>query len=218
MKKPSRKWNSYCDMASRQQLHEGKKSYARVNGSIKIAWIEACVKRITMAMMTFQKWNLKQCKKLKYVRLIFVNHSRYIKQTRETQNCKDHLCWPCKNHRRHHKLCFIAKTTESNYFISNLSFQGTQIRWQAKQNKKNNKGKQNCRGKWELWLLKWKTAISHDNPCQLKRPHELEQKALNYKKTHGFKIFLKNCKDRGTTIQKNTKTKTNFIIELVFFI
>ena len=31
--------------------------------------------------------------------------------------------------------------------------------------------------------------MPHDNPCQLKRPHGLEQKTLNYKK-HGLKKKL----------------------------
>ena len=38
--------------------------------------------------------------------------------------------------------------------------------------------------------------MPHDSPCQLKRPHGLEQKTLNYKK-HGPKIYIKkNCMDK----------------------
>jgi len=36
-------------------------------------------------------------------------------------------------------------------------------------------------------VTKKKKTMPHDSPCQLKRPHGLEQKTLNYKK-HGPKI------------------------------
>ena len=38
--------------------------------------------------------------------------------------------------------------------------------------------------------------MAYDSPCQLKRPHGLEQKTLNYKKTWTQNIYKKICMEK----------------------